>query len=640
MPPIPNNNDIESVPQWDNAPKIEQHVAPLPFGAPMELFADDSKKEEIDTAALRTELEAELERDQAASWKEVCRACFCHTRRGYGIVGAHLLGIICSLYFFLFSLDLMGNAAKVMGGCTAGALFGGIDNPIAGLCIGILATVLLQSSSTSTSIIVSLVGADAIEVKMAIYIVMGANIGTSVTNTIVAMGQMGDKDQLQRAFAGATVHDVFNYMSVVILLPIEAGTQYLYYLTRAMTPDTVSDGDKWKGPIKTIVGPLTKTMIIANKKVTKEVALGTKTCGNFYPVECLDSNGGATDTITYENCVTNGQVGLITCDKDTNNCPAYFQNQSEQNDDELSGWICFFLSIFFLVICLVCMIKILSSLLLGSSKRILRRATNLNGYLAMLIGAGITILVQSSSITTSVLTPLAGLDIITLEVMFPITLGANIGTTITGILAALVSSKQTAMQVALAHLFFNISGIIIFYPIPWMRQWPLKVARWLGLCTRRNKYFPIFYIIFTFFLFPLSLLGISILWAEGIGNGTGNVGNQRSPGLLTLAIGLTIGLLLIISYYTYQFKYGTLKQRYYAWGERRSRKSAAIRTLADDMDYLKDEVARLGGKKQGSGDEPDPSIAKVPEPSPASDDEELEVEISRVEPPSGDGEMA
>lgn len=146
----------------------------------------------------------------------------------------------------------------------------------------------------------------------------------------------------------------------------------------------------------------------------------------------------------------------------------------------------------------------------------------------------------------------AGLDVISLEVMFPITLGANIGTTVTGILAALVSSKATAMQVALAHLFFNISGIIIFYPIPWMRQWPLKIARWLGLCTRRNKFFPIFYIVFTFFVFPLTLLGISILWAEGIGNGTGNVGDQGSPGLLTLAILLTVALVLIIAYYTYQ----------------------------------------------------------------------------------------
>lgn len=277
----------------------------------MELFVDDSKRVPVDDAELRAELEAELERDQAATWGEVCSACFCHTRRGYMIVGAHLVGIIAALYFFLFSLDLMGASAKVMGGCTAGALFGGIDNPIAGLCIGILATVLLQSSSTSTSIIVSLVGADAIEVQTAIYVIMGANIGTSVTNTIVAMGQMGDKDQLQRAFAGATIHDVFNYLAVAILLPIEAGTSYLYLLTRAMTPDTVSDGEKWTGPLKEIVGPLTKSMIIPNKDLIKEVSKG-KSCSQFYPVECLNSAGNPTTDYDYTNCVKNGQVGLIS----------------------------------------------------------------------------------------------------------------------------------------------------------------------------------------------------------------------------------------------------------------------------------------------------------------------------------------
>ena len=91
----------------------------------------------------------------------------------------------------------MGASAKVMTGCGAGTLLGGVNNPMAGLTIGILATVLLQSSSTTTSVIVALVGAGSIEVELAIYMIMGANIGTSVTNTIVAMGQMGDKDQVR-----------------------------------------------------------------------------------------------------------------------------------------------------------------------------------------------------------------------------------------------------------------------------------------------------------------------------------------------------------------------------------------------------------------------------------------------------------
>ena len=95
--------------------------------------------------------------------------------------------VVFFLYFFLVGLELLGTGAKVMGGCAAGSLFGDETNPVAGLMIGVLATVLLQSSSTTTSIIVSLVGAGSVSVRQGIYMVMGANIGTSVTNTIVAM---------------------------------------------------------------------------------------------------------------------------------------------------------------------------------------------------------------------------------------------------------------------------------------------------------------------------------------------------------------------------------------------------------------------------------------------------------------------
>ena len=60
--------------------------------------------------------------------------------------------------------------------------------------------------------------------KLAIPIVMGANIGTSVTNTIVSMGQITNKDDFRRAFAGATVHDIFNWLTVIVLLPLEVIT--------------------------------------------------------------------------------------------------------------------------------------------------------------------------------------------------------------------------------------------------------------------------------------------------------------------------------------------------------------------------------------------------------------------------------
>lgn len=126
----------------------------------------------------------------------------------------------------------------------------------------------------------------------------------------------------------------------------------------------------------------------------------------------------------------------------------------------------------------------------------------------MLVGVGTTIMVQSSSITTSALTPLVGVGIIELEKMFPITLGANIGTTITAMLAALVSDSVLGLQLAFVHLFFNISGIIIWYPVPYMRNIPLNAARLLGKTTRLWKFFPIIYIIFVFLLVRVFLESI------------------------------------------------------------------------------------------------------------------------------------
>ena len=160
------------------------------------------------------------------------------------MIGAGIIVIVFFLYFFLFGLELLGTGAKVMTGCRAGALFCNYTNPVAGLMIGILATVLLQSSSTTTSIIVSLTGS-AVSVQQGIFMVMGANIGTSVTNTIVAIGQMGDGDQLERAFAGATVHDIFNFLTVAILLPLEVITGYLDALTGAIVKNAETEkGEK------------------------------------------------------------------------------------------------------------------------------------------------------------------------------------------------------------------------------------------------------------------------------------------------------------------------------------------------------------------------------------------------------------
>jgi sodium-dependent phosphate cotransporter len=506
-----------------------------------------------------------------ATWGEVCNACCVHTPEDWGFVALGVLAVCFFLYFFLFGLDLLGSGAKVLGGCTAGELFGDETNPIAGLMIGVLATVLLQSSSTTTSIIVSLVGAESVSVKQGIYMIMGANIGTSVTNTIVAMGHMGDGDQLERAFAGATVHDMFNFLSVAILLPLEAATGYLYHLTYACVKNfDTKEGEKWEGPVKKIVSPLGKKVIIANKNVIKAVAKGGS-CASFYPINCTDPNNPSAKTCA---------VGLIACNKDSDKCPAFFQSDADKHDDQTSGLVVFILGLAILFVCLFGLVTILQKMLLGTSTRVIYKATNINGYLGILLGAGITILVQSSSITTSALTPLVGMGVLRLEQMLPLTLGANIGTTITAILAALLSTTD-AMQVALAHLFFNVTGIIIWYPIPFMRQVPLHAARQLGRATRIWRGFPIVYIIVMFFLVPLLFLGISYLFT------------QDSKGLTVLGafIVLLLGLFLIWLAYYCQYKGG--KENCVECMAAREEKHKAIASLPEDMVFLKAKIKEL-----------------------------------------------
>mmetsp|Transcript_43069 Transcript_43069/g.77423 ORF Transcript_43069/g.77423 Transcript_43069/m.77423 type:complete len:610 (-) Transcript_43069:233-2062(-) len=516
-----------------------------------------------------------------ATWGEVGRACCVHDAMGWGKIFIGVCIACFFLYFFLFSLELLGNAAKVLGGCSAGGLMSEDTNPVAALVIGELATALVQSSSTTTSIVVTLVGAEAVNVKTGIYLIMGANIGTSVTNTIVAMGQMGSGDQLERAFAGATVHDLFNLLSVAVLFPLELITGYLFRLTSAMLPDSVSKDDKWNGPIKKIVSPLVSRVLKPNKNVIKEVAVGkVESCDAYYPVYCVD---GIED---YKHCVTDtkgieGQgVGLITCDKKVG-CPAFFQHGASKQDDATSGGICLFLSLVLLLLCLMGLVNVLQRGLMGMSTRVIYKATKVPGVFAILIGAAITILVQSSSITTSVLTPLVGLGVIQLEQMLPLTLGANIGTTITGLLAALVSGKVEALQVALAHLFFNISGIIIWYPLPFMRKVPLEGARALGRYTRRSRSIPPIYVAIVFFIIPLLLLGLSELFQQG------------SVGYTVLGALLVIFVAFAIVRFAWWWKRQEGKEKFLACLDRRQAMSATTKTLPEDMQYLKAKVGQL-----------------------------------------------
>lgn len=191
-----------------------------------------------------------------------------------------------------------------------------------------------------------------------------------MTNTIVAMGQLGSDEHLERAFAGATVHDVFNILAVIILLPLEVITGYLYRLTSLIIQSIeVREGEKWDGPIKKFVSPLGNMIIIPNKEIISVVAAGeVQNCGEFYPVRCKDG------IESYGNC----KVGLVSCDKHTGRCPLFFVNGATQKEDEASGGACLFLALVIIIICLLGLIKLLHILVMGTSTRIIRKATNVS----------------------------------------------------------------------------------------------------------------------------------------------------------------------------------------------------------------------------------------------------------------------
>ena len=97
---------------------------------------------------------------------------------------------------------------------------------------------------------------------------MGANIGTSVTNTIVSLAHTGNRNEFRRAFGGATIHDMFNWLSVIVLLPMEVATSYLYRLTRLIVDsfNIKTNGEVNVELLKKLTKPFSKKIVMVREK--------------------------------------------------------------------------------------------------------------------------------------------------------------------------------------------------------------------------------------------------------------------------------------------------------------------------------------------------------------------------------------
>ena len=360
---------------------------------------------------------------------------------------ARAAAIAALLFVFLMGVRGLSDGFTLLGRDLLDSFFSATSNPFIALMVGLLATTLVQSSSVTTSMIVGLTAApeNPLPLANAVPMVMGANIGTTVTNTLVSLAQIGRPEEFRRAFSTATCHDFFNYMAVVVLLPLEIATGLLRRTASALAA-VLADG----GSGLQFDNPLKAALKAA-----------------WTPLQSL------IETLTDSQAAQGGVLIVI------------------------SGLLIF--------AALLRIVKVLREAMLARAEATIEKVLGRSAFVAIGVGALVTAMVQSSSITTSLLVPLAGAGLITLEQAFPVTLGANLGTTITALTASLAvagPNAEAGVIIALTHLLFNLTGTVLIYPLEAVRRIPLQAARKLGDIAVRSKAAAIGYVVLLFYAVP------------------------------------------------------------------------------------------------------------------------------------------
>jgi sodium-dependent phosphate cotransporter len=368
--------------------------------------------------------------------------------------------LIWALVFGLVYLLLIGVAtigagfAWISGGAAgAEAIFAFARNPIVGVILGTLATALVQSSSTVTSVIVGLV-AGGVPVGIAVPMIMGANMGTTITNTIVSLGNLGERQAFRKSFEAATVHDFFNLYAIIVFLPIEILFHPLESAAAGLADLFAGSGGSSVGgfnPVAAATKPLAKLVVDL--------------------LAPLGSTLGALLAIA-------AGVGLV-------------------------------------IVSVLYLGRLLRAVMTGRAKGLVDAAIGRGPITGIASGTIVTVLVQSSSTTTSLVVPLAGSGVLTTSQVYPFTLGANIGTCITALIAAMSVSGANeffALQIALVHLLYNVSGVFLFMTLPFLRSLPLRSSEWLGRRVEQNRIWAATYIGGVFFVVPGFVFAVELLY--------------------------------------------------------------------------------------------------------------------------------
>ncbi len=364
------------------------------------------------------------------------------------------IGVAFFVYLLLVGVGVIGDGFKWISGGADGAerIFAFAGNPLVGVILGMLATALIQSSSTVTSVIVGLV-AGGVPVSIAIPMIMGANMGTTITNTIVSLGNFREDAAFNKSFQAATVHDFFNLYCIIILLPLEI-----------------------------LFHPLERT--------------AGRMANWFY--------GGGNVSLKGMNF-----VGAITKPA-SDSIVEIFRGTFKAFPDTLGAALTIVAGIIMIIVCVLYLGRLLRRVMTGKAREMVDKSIGRGPLAGVASGTLITVLVQSSSTTTSLVVPLAGADALTTRQVFPFTMGANIGTCITALLAATAISgsyELIALQIAVVHLLYNVFGVLLFLFVPYLKDAPIRSAQWLGNKTETNRSWAFGYIMGVFFILPGLVFG-------------------------------------------------------------------------------------------------------------------------------------
>jgi sodium-dependent phosphate cotransporter len=349
---------------------------------------------------------------------------------------------ILLIFIFLLALELITIGGKQLGENYAQEIIRITARPFPALFIGLLATAIIQSSSTITSSIVAMVASGILSLEAAIPMVMGSNIGTCVTSLIVALGNMGTPKAYKRGFSTASSHVIFNIVSALLFLPLEIETGILGKISHYLAVKISS----WS--------PLGQGWFLFHDLL-------------------LEPAAGFLESATFH------QPFLILP-----------------------------LSFILLFICIFSLTALFRFLISGEPgiKRV--TAALRNPVLSLFSGIGLTAAIHSSSVTTSMAVMLAATEKVSPKKLLPFVMGANMGTTVTALIAA-IGRSEAALAIAICHFLFNLLGVLIFFPFPPIRKMLYQLAKWAGVMAMRYLWFAFAWILMLFFALPFLVIFLS-----------------------------------------------------------------------------------------------------------------------------------